>query len=362
MDNAWPSWLLSAVFESGGLWRVAAFDTRHFLALLLLLVATLAARPALAEAPTPSASDLYRQAREADAALAFEAAAAKYEAALERDPGASFAIAAAVRAQYLREHGEDAFGPLTLLERTRRDPARAASGRAIDELVRAAASFPPGPVRVEARLLAAEAYQSRLARPADAEALWELVVRDAAADHDAIAMATRALVTARLARGDRTGAAEVVRLAGSNADGALVRDVERAARRGFVHLGSLVVLVVTFAAAATSLVRALRAGRREAVVSSTRGAATLSLAYAAYVAVAGAALAAGYQEGTARPFLLFGVVLVPIFLTARAWNAAGSPHRSARALRAALCATSVLGAAFLVLEQVDATFLTGLRL
>ena len=98
------------------------------------------------------------------------------------------------------------------------------------------------------------------------------------------------------------------------------------------------------------------------VLQRVRASSRIVLAYAAYVAVVGALLAAGYEEGTARPFLLFGAVLVPLLLLARAWGAAGSQEPRARGMRAALCAASALGAAFLVLEHVDVAYLEGLGL
>jgi len=88
----------------------------------------------------------------------------------------------------------------------------------------------------------------------------------------------------------------------------------------------------------------------------------LALAYAAYVAVFGGLLASGYEAGTTRPFLYFGLVLLPIVLLARAWAAAGGESIAARGGRAALCAMSAAAAAFLVLEVVDVSFLDGVGL
>ncbi|MDF2697492.1 MAG: hypothetical protein K0S65_5875, partial [Labilithrix sp.] len=114
--------------------------------------------------------------------------------------------------------------------------------------------------------------------------------------------------------------------------------------------------------ALTAIARAGRAGRLDRVVARAQASSRLIVLYAAYVALAGAALATGYEEGRARPFLLFGVVLVPLLLVARAWSAAGSTRALARAARAVLCATSALAAAFLVLEHVDVAYLEGLGL
>jgi hypothetical protein len=136
----------------------------------------------------------------------------------------------------------------------------------------------------------------------------------------------------------------------------------RALRRHKLHLASIAALTSAGVLALIAFVRAARAGRLAAVIDRTRASSRLVIAYCAYVAVAGGMLASGYEEGTARPFLLFGVLLVPLLLIARAWGAAGSPARAARSLRAGLCATSALGAAFLVLEHVDVGYLEGLGL
>jgi hypothetical protein len=90
--------------------------------------------------------------------------------------------------------------------------------------------------------------------------------------------------------------------------------------------------------------------------------ARFAIAYGVYVAAAGALLASGYERGHARPFLLLGAALPPLFLLARAWGSGGSSSTPARASRALVAAASVLGAAFLVLERVDATYLEGFGL
>jgi hypothetical protein len=121
-------------------------------------------------------------------------------------------------------------------------------------------------------------------------------------------------------------------------------------------VGALVVL------AGGAIARAVRGGRSSVLRAEIRKSAGLIAAYATYVAVAGGALAAGYEDGNARPFLLFGIVLAPLLALARGWAAAGSTTAAARALRAIVAAASALGAAFLVLESVDVAYLEGLAL
>ena len=72
------------------------------------------------------------------------------------------------RAEWLRSRSEGDFVPLTRLEKLRRDPAQSSDPAAVDGLAHDADSFPPGMVRVEARMLVSEAWLGRLHRPDDA--------------------------------------------------------------------------------------------------------------------------------------------------------------------------------------------------
>lgn len=239
------------------------------------------------------------------------------------------------------------------LDRVRRDPALASDPRAIDELVREADASPPGPARVDAWVLAAEAYAARLGRPADAERLYRKVVADPAADDVLRKKAQRDLVTVLLARGDLASAAEA-----AQGDAKLVREVARLARRRWLHFTAIGSLAILLLAAA----RAVSAAGTSRVRPALRRMTPLALAFAAYVGVAGALLAARYEDANARPFLFFGAAVFPLLVVARAWGAAGKPSRRARIGRATLCAAGAIAAAFLVLEGVDASYLDGMGL
>ena len=363
MDNAHPAWLLSGVrrarknAEITGTSRVIACFVRVIGALIVLATAF----PARASNIDEAARAL-EQAERDDAALAFGSALAGYEKALRLDPAAPGSMLAQQRAAALRARSEGSFEPLARLERVRRDPSLSSDAAAIDDLVRAADSFRPGIVRVEAWMLAAEAYANRLGRPADAVPLWQRIARDPHADGIVAGAAARALVEHHLARGELASAEAAVELAGASADATLTRDVRRAVRRHSIHLAALGIIALVVVFASVAIGRAARSGRHLVVLARARASGRLVLAYAAYVAIAGAALASGYEHGTARPFLVFGAVLVPLLLLARAWGAAGSQAGPARGLRALLCATGALGAAFLVLEHVDVAYLEGLGL
>ncbi len=239
------------------------------------------------------------------------------------------------------------------LDRVRSDPALASDPRAIDELVREADASPPSPARVEAWVLAAEAYAHRLGRPADAERLYRRIIAAPEADDVLRRKAQRDLVSTVLARGDLDAAAEAAR-----GDATLEREVARLARRRWLHLASIGSLAAFVVLAGRALVANRAAGARAAA----RRIAPLALGCALYVGAAGALLASRYESGTARPFLFFGAVLFPLLVIARAWGAAGGGSRRARAGRAAVCAAGALAAAFLVLESVDAGYLDGMGL
>jgi hypothetical protein len=333
----------------------------------VLLIATLAT-PAVARARAEAddsrarAEALLRQAEQYDEALEFGRALARYDEGRALDPGSPRAPRAEARAATLRTHGEGDFVPYTKLERVRRDPALASDPHAVEELVLAAESFPPGPVRVEVWVLAGEAYAHRFGRSLEAERLLRRVVADPLADRVLAQKAARDLVTLHLARGDLAGAEDAVRLAGERADPQLGRDVRRAVRRRSLHTAAIAVLLAIGVLAARAWVAAARRGGGGRVTSALAKTWKLAVAYAAYVAVGGGMLASGYEAGSSKPFLYFGVVLVPVVLVARAWGAAGGESRAARAGRATLCALGAVSAAFLVLEGVDVAFLEGMGL
>jgi hypothetical protein len=239
------------------------------------------------------------------------------------------------------------------LDRVRRDPALASDARAIDELVREADASPPGPERVDAWVLAAEAYAQRLDRPADAERLYRRIVSDAAADDVLRRKAQRDLVTLLVARGDLDGAAVAAR-----GQATLVAEVARLVRRRWLHLASIGTLAVLGLLTA----RALLATRAAGVKPALRRIAPLALAFALYVGVAGAVLASRYEGGTAQPFLVLGGGLFLLLLAARAWGATGGRSGRARVVRAVVCGAGALATAFLVLETIDASYLDGMGL
>jgi hypothetical protein len=347
--------------------------SRRAAALAALIAMTILATVGGARAETsPSAQDrhdararadtILSSAEAEDEAFAFARALARYDEGRALDPGSPRAPRAEARAAELRAHSEGDFGPYAKLERVRRDPALSSDPRAVEQLVHEAETFPPGPVRVEVWVLAAEAFAHRFQRPGDADPLLRLVLADSHADPVVAQKAARDLVTLQLARGDLARAREAARLAGSRADPKLLRDVERAIRRRSLHHAAIAVLAVMVLLAVRGLIAAVRRGAGQRIRGALGRMWRLAVAYATYVAVGGALLASGYETGTSKPFLYFGVVLVPILLIARAWGAAEGTSNSARSGRAIVCGAAALGAAFLVLEAVDIAYLEGMGL
>ena len=276
---------------------------RRLLLLLLLL----------AVAGDASARPL-EEGRAAEERYAFAEALALYDEA----------PAGAERAAWLRARSEGSFEPLTELEHARRDP-----GADVDRLAVAADAYPPGLVRAEAWVFAADTH-ARRGRVAAAIPLWRKAARDPKADPVLAHAAIRSAVRAHLEAGDLAEASVDLEWLD---DAGAAKDVARAQRRRYVHYACILAIVVVLGAAG-------RGARR----LTTRAIGPV-LAFSAFVALAGACLAWGYEGASAAPFLWFGLALVPLLLAARAWR------RGPRALRAAACALSVLAAAFLVLEQ-----------
>jgi hypothetical protein len=334
-----------------------------FAFVLAMLGAPLAAQSSEGElAKRERAEAILVRAEAEDEALQLARALADYDEGRALDPGSARAPRAEARAAMLRSHAEADFVPLAKLERVRRDPALSSDPRAVDALVREADAFPPGLVRVEVWVLAAEAFAHRFDRPRDAATLLQRVLVDPRTDPVLGQKAARDLVALELARGDLAAAEAAVHLAGTRADPRLAREVARAIRRRHMHHASLATLLLMLLVAARSWAAAARRGALGRVSGALQGTWKLAVGYAAYVALGGALLASGYEAGTARPFLYFGAALVPIVLVARAWSAAGSATPAARGGRALLSALGVLASAFLVLEAVDVAFLEGMGL
>jgi hypothetical protein len=331
------------------------------LALLVVAFASLAtvARAEAGVDPGTTTDALYALCQHHDAAFELADALACYQRVYTRDPSSPLAPRSHVRADWLASHAEGAFDPLAQLERVRRDPKLADDGPTLDALVRASDAFPPGSVRVEVRMLAADAFVGRLHRHADGIALYERVVADPKSDTLTSRLAARQIVETLVADDQLDDARARAAALSNKLDRAYVTHVAHLARRRVFVAAAEIEIVAVALLATIAIALAGRHGRKSVLGAAMRRVTPLVLAFAAYVGVAGGVLASKYETGNAKPFLVFGAALFPLLLAARAWGAAGSPTRIARAGRAVACAASALGAAFVVLAYLDPAYLDG---
>lgn len=289
--------------------------------------------------------------------MEFRRAVQLYRELLDAYPSFSKAPRARARAEDLEAHAEGDFGPLTRLETVRRDPALASSPEAIASLERDAESFPAGRVRAEARLLCGGAWLGRLGDPPRAIRPLSALLRDETADPLLRRLALGQLVDARRATGDLAAAVDDVN-AFPELFPALRDTVLREARRVWIRWGAVSLVALVFAVGSFAWLRLARAsGLKNAARIVFR---PLALAYAAWLALIGAALARGYDASDPTPFLLLGAGIVVIDAAARAWSAASLRALITRippSLRAALCIAAVLATAFLALDASDVAYL-----
>jgi hypothetical protein len=309
-----------------------------------------------------AAEAFFRLAEKDEDEGAFAQAIVHDRACLAAAPGTRWAGRATERIGWLLARSEGGFAPLARLERIRRDPALANDPAAIEALAHDADAFPPGIVRVEARMLVAEAWLGRMSRPADARAELRSVVDDPKADPLTASLAERELVEG-LAEAGRLGDAAIEAHAHERLlDPGVVRRMDMLVRRRWLRKTAVAVLAVFALLAAVALVRAKRRGTLRDAGRALGAVAPVAVAFTLFVAIAGGGLAARYESGNARPFVLLGVAALPLVLVARAWSAVGSTRPAARLGRALICGATLVGAAFVLLDVVSPEYLEGFGL
>jgi hypothetical protein len=294
--------------------------------------------------------------------MAFAEALEDDRSAIAVAPNTRWALRASDRTDWLRARSEGGFGPLARLEAVRRDPAASADPATIDALAHDLEQFPPGQVRVEARMLVAEAWIGRMHRPSDAIDQLRLVVDDPKADALTSRLAERELVDALVATGRIDEAASEARAHAPRLDPRFVKQVERLVVRRAVRFASDAVLVLFALLAVVGLVRAGRRGALSEAGRELRKLAPVAALFVAFVAIGGGVLASKYESGNASPFLWLGAAMLPMLLLARAWSAVGSQSNRARVARAVLCGGAVVAAAFTLLDVLDPQYLAGFGL
>jgi hypothetical protein len=76
----------------------------------------------------------------------------------------------------------------------------------------------------------------------------------------------------------------------------------------------------------------------------------------------GGYLASRYENSSSVPFVLFAAFMLPMLVIFRAWSAVGSPRLAVRVGRGVAAAAATVALAFLVVEQVNPTYLEGFGL
>jgi tetratricopeptide (TPR) repeat protein len=294
--------------------------------------------------------------------MRFQAALDAYEQAASRDPTAPFAPVSRARAAELRSHSEGAFVPLVRLEEVRRDPAKNRDPQAIRALDRDARGFPDGPVRGEAMLVVAQAYEHALGAPDEAIAALEAALGDPRSERSTRALALSEVVTLYRTKGDLRGALAAVTREPDLLP-SLTREVRGEVRRGRIGIACLVALACL---AAFALWGGARAARRLGDVRAL-GPLVLrpaALAFAFYVGAGGAIfvrLSGG--EGDPMPFLFLGIGVAVVSVLAR--MCAIGPARRTRRSAAASAIAGVLGTlavAYLILWKSSGAYLSPLGL
>jgi hypothetical protein len=277
-------------------------------------------------------------------------------------PNTRWSLRAGDRIDWIRARSEGDYAPLARLERVRRDPSVSSDPAAIDALARDLESFPPGPVRVEARMVVADAWLGRAHRVDDAISQLRRVVGDPKADPLTSRLAERELVDALVGSGRLDEAIAETRSHSARLDARFVQQIQRLVVRRSVRRGATVVLAMFGALTLLALGRAAMRRRLGDAARALRDLAPVAVPFVAFVAIVGGLLATQYESGNSAPFFLLGVLVLPLVLLARAWSAVGSQSRGARMGRSLLCAASVAAAAFTLLDQLDPQYLEGFGL
>jgi tetratricopeptide (TPR) repeat protein len=310
-------------------------------------------------APRAAAEASCARADRAAKELRFAEAVAAYREAIETDPSAPCTGAARARAENLAARAEGGFVPLAEVEAFRRDPGKTGDRAAVEALEHDIEGFPPGRVRVEARLLVAEAWTHRLGEPGRAIAAFEAAAADTSGEPLTRALALAELWVLRQKRGEiREALATMERDPGLNP--ALLAAVRRALRRDQAGKAALALLGGLAAIGAASVAVLLRRARDVRDVPSLL-VRPLAVAFALYLGAAGAVLVRIHGEGDVWPFLWLGLGVLALSAVARAFpRALRARRRAVRMTWALACAAGVVAAAFLAVQRTDPSYLEGL--
>jgi hypothetical protein len=273
-----------------------------------------------------------------------------------------WAVRASDRIDWLRARSENDFAPLRRLESIRHDPSLSSDPATLESLAHEADGFPPGMVRVEARLLVADAWLGRLHRTADAIAILRLVTAETKIDPLTLRLAERELVDALVSEGRVDEAIAEVTARPARFDPRFAVQVKRLRTRRNVLRTATGVMILFVAFSLTALVQARRRNALGDAWSAVKALLPTAALFIGFVAIGGGFLASKYEAGNAQPFVLLGAGVLPLVLLARVWSVVGSQTSAARLGRSLLCGATVMATAFVLLESVNPQYLEGFGL
>jgi hypothetical protein len=301
---------------------------------------------------------------------AFARAFDEYQAAVALSSTGRLARNIRTRVDWLRARSEGDFVPLTRLWTVRHDPAFMHDPAAALALAREADGFPPGIVRSEARMAAAEVLHA-MHRVDDAMPLFVEVRDDPKSLSMTVKLAEGHIVQARLDAGQLDDAAGEAERRASLVSPEQVAAVRRLVRRRMLRRTALAGLGVYLAVAG---MMAAWAGRRRggavfadvwrALGKSSPKAAlgTMAITAAAYGALAAILLA--FRRDPVRPAscLLIATIVIPFVVGAIAFDAVGSNSIPRRVLLVALSVLAIGSASYLALRAFLPAYVDGVGL
>lgn len=297
----------------------------------------------------------YERAENAAADMRFADALAAYEQAATLDPSAPFIRVARARSADLRAHAEGDFIPLTRLEKVRRNPS--ARREDIESLAHDAAQFPPGRVRGEAQLVAAEAFWHRFGAPDLAVRALETVLEDTSADRLTRALGLTEIVALHRERDRLDLAASLVNRHPDLAPN-LTAEIRRLVRRVWLGRMAWIGFSGLIFLGAIGTLRALWQQRRDPEKTIRHVVRPASVAFALYLGGVASILVRLHGEGDVRPFLWLGFGGLAVDIAARGWRAGFvDERRFMRITRALTSAIAIFAVAFLALQYADAVYL-----
>lgn len=322
---------------------------------LLAITSTVGAQSNSALEEKSPARLAYERAETAAADLRFAEALAAYEQAATLDPSAPFVRVARARSADLRAHSEGDFVPLTRLEKVRRNPA--ATREDIEALTQDATQFPPGRVRSEAQLVAAEAYWHRFGAPDLAARSLAAVLEDPSADRLTRSLALSEHVALERER-ERLDTAALLVARYPDLAPNLTAEIRRLVRRVWLGRIAWIGFSGLMIVGGMGALRAMWRHRHDPEETIRKVVRPASVAFALYIGGAASILVRLHGEGDVRPFLWLGLGVLAVDIAARGWRAGFVDERTiVRLTRAVASVIAVLAVAFLALQYADAVYL-----